>query len=224
MQVNNPLYKNIGIHTLCCLFTVDKGIVKILLIKRKNNPYKDKWALVGGALYNNETIEEGMKREIYEKTGLQNINIYFSHIESDVNRSPIKRMIAINYIGVIDKKSSILKDTEKTQNADWFSLDKVPTELAYDHSKILTEARQNLKKLIIQSNILKELFPKGFTLPELQKTYECILEQKLDRRNFRKKILSLDLIEETNKTEIFEGKKPAKLYKFKNTTKIKEML
>jgi len=224
MQVNNPLYKNIGIHIICSIFTVDKGVVKVLLIKRKNNPFKDKWALVGGALYNNETIEEGIKREIYEKTGLKNINLYFSNIESSIDRSPLKRMIAINYIGVIDKESSILKDTEKTQNADWFSIDKVPTELAYDHSQILQMARDNLKKLVVASDVLKSLFPNGFTLPELQKTYESILEKELDRRNFRKKILSLGLIEETNKTEIFEGKKPAKKYKFKKIIEIKEML
>lgn len=224
MQINNPLYKNIGVHTICSIFTVDKGIVKVLLIKRKNEPFKDKWALVGGALYNNETIEEGIKREIYEKTGLENINLYFSNIESEIDRSPLKRMIAINYIGVIDKESSIFKDTEKTKNADWFPLDKVPSSLAYDHTKILTVARNNLKKLVISSDVLKSLFPTGFTLPELQKTYESILEKELDRRNFRKKILSLGLIEETNKTEIFEGKKPAKKYKFKRVIEIKDML
>ena len=216
MEINNPLYKNIGIHIECCIFTVDKGIVKVLLIKRKNEPYKDLWAIVGGALYNNETIEDGIRREIKEKTGLTNINLYFSNIASEINRSPLKRMIAINYIGVIDKESSILKNTAKTQNADWFSLDRVPSKLAYDHSKLLSIARENLKKLIVSSNILKELFPNGFTLPELQKTYETILEKKVDRRNFRKKIISLGLIEETNKTEIFEGRRPAKKYQFKN--------
>ena len=75
MQINNPLYKNIGIHVICSIFTVDKGVVKVLLIKRKNEPYKDKWALIGGGLYNNETIEEGMNREIYEKTGLKDVKI-----------------------------------------------------------------------------------------------------------------------------------------------------
>ena len=215
MQVNNPLYKNIGIHVTCSLFTVDKGVVKILLIKRKNEPYKDKWALVGGCLYNNETIEEAMNREIYEKTGLKNVKIYFSNIESVVDRSPLKRMIAINFIGVIDVKRSILKDTEKTSNCDWFELGMAKC-LAYDHDKILGKARDNLKKLIGSSDVLKELFPTGFTLPELQKTYETILEKKLDRRNFRKKIINLGLIKETNKMEIFEGKKPAKKYEFNN--------
>ncbi len=223
MQVNNPLYKNIGVHVICSLFTVDKGEVKVLLIKRKNEPYKDMWALVGGALYNNETIDEGFKREIFEKTGLKNVDLYLSNVESEVNRSPLKRMIAVNYIGLIDKESSILKDTEKTSNADWFILDNVES-LAYDHEKILKIARENLKKLVLSSTALKSLFPDGFTMPELQKTYESILNKTFDRRNFRKKILTLGLIKETNKTEIFNGKKPAKKYEFNDSVEIKEIL
>ena len=222
MQLNNPLYKNIGIHVICSIFTVEKGVVKVLLIKRKNEPYKDKWALVGGGLYNNETIEKAMNREIYEKTGLKNVKIYFSNIESTVDRSPLKRMIAINFIGVIDSKRSILKDTEKTSNCDWFELGMAKC-LAYDHDKILNEARNNLKKLIVSSNVLKELFPNGFTLPELQRTYETILERKLDRRNFRKKIINLGLIKETNKTEVFEGRKPAKKYEFNSVVEEKSI-
>lgn len=223
MEVNNPLYKNIGIHVICSLFTVDKGEVKVLLIRRKNEPFKDKWALVGGALYNNETIEDGIKREIFEKTGLKNIDLYLSNVESEVNRSPLKRMVAINFIGLIDKESSVLKDTEKTSNADWFILDNV-NDLAYDHEKILLVARENLKKLVLSSNALKSLFKDGFTMPELQKTYETILNKKFDRRNFRKKILSLGLIKETSKMEIFEGRKPAIKYEFNDSVEIKEIL
>lgn len=223
MRLNEPLYKNIGIHVICSLFTVDKGEVKILLIKRKNEPYKNMWSLVGGALYNNETVEDGLKREIYEKTGLKNISLYLSNVESEINRSPIKRMVAINYIGIIDKKNSILKDTEKTSNADWFNLDNVD-KLAYDHNKILNISRENLKKLVVSSTVLKSLFPSGFTMPELQKTYESILNKEFDRRNFRKKILALGLIKETNKTEIFNGKKPAKIYEFSNNMEMKELL
>lgn len=223
MRVNNPLYNNIGIHIICSLFTVDKGEVKVLLIRRKNDPYKDMWALVGGALYNNETIEGGLRREIFEKTGLKNVNISLCNVESEVNRSSLKRMIAINYIGLIDYGSSILKDTEKTSNADWFNLDSVE-KLAYDHNKILKVAREKLKDLVVSSPALKILFPNGFTMPELQRTYEIILEKKFDRRNFRKKMLTLGLVTETNKTEIFNGKKPAKKYEFASSIEINKIL
>ena len=79
MEVNNPLYKNQGIHLISTIFTVEDGITKVLLIKRKNNPYKDYWALVGGALYNNEDLIDGLKRELKEKTGIENIKFLHAH-------------------------------------------------------------------------------------------------------------------------------------------------
>ena len=216
MEAANPLYKNQGIHVIVSIFTVEKGKTKVLLIKRKNEPFKNMWALVGGSLYNNENLDFGLQREIMEKTGLKNIETYFSGIFDDINRSPVMRMLAISYIGIIDnEKVSILKDTFKTSNAEWFPIELVP-DLAYDHNNILNSALNSLKSKILTTNILKSLFPNSFTIPEIQKTYESILNEKYDRRNFRRKLLNLDLIYDT-KTEIkFEGNKPAKLYKFKD--------
>ena len=205
------------------IFTVEKGVIKVLLIKRNNEPFIGKWALVGGALYNNETLIEGMRREIKEKTGIENIDIYFSNVFSDIDRSPVKRMLAISYIGIIDLKSvSILKKTLNTCDADWFSIDNIP-KLAYDHNDILQEGINTLKMKIVSTDILKSLFPDGFTIPEIQKTYEAILNCDLDRRNFRKKLLGLGLIVDTNKYVNFEGKKPAKLYKFNKKQKSKNV-
>ncbi len=215
MEVKNPLYKNQGIHVISAIFTVEKGITKVLLIKRKNNPYKDMWALVGGALYNNEEIEQGMKREIFEKTSISDINLYFSGIFSKVNRSPVMRMIAISYIGVIDsERVNILKDTIKTSSADWVPITNIP-KLAYDHNEILVKALETLQEKIDNTDILKALFPYGFTLPEIHKTYEAILDKIIDRRNFRKKLLNNKLIVETNATTKFKGNKPAIIYRFK---------
>lgn len=216
MEVTNPLYKNQGIHVIATIFTVEKGVTKILLIKRKKEPFKDKWALVGGAIYNNENLIDGLHREIYEKSGIQNIPLSLCHVYGDVNRSPVMRMIAISYLGIIDcNRVEVLKETFKTTDADWVPIDKVP-DLAYDHYEILKDSLEELKHKILNSNILKSLFPNGFTLPEIQKTYESILSQKFDRRNFRRKLLSLELIFDTQKEVKFEGKKPAKLYQFKD--------
>lgn len=214
MQVNDVRYKNVGIHVLASIFTVDKGVIKVLLIKRNNEPYKDKWALVGGALYNNETLEEGMRREILEKSGIEKLDLCYSSVIDDVDRSPIKRMVAVSYIGILDKKSvEVHNKTSKSSDSDWFSIDHVP-ELAYDHNKILLECLDTLRDKIQSTDILKALFPDGFTIPEVQKTYEAILNKEFDRRNFRKKLLSLGLVKDTGKQVNFEGKKPAKLYKF----------
>ena len=215
MEVKNPKYAHQGIHVIASIFTIDKGKLKILLVKRKNNPYQGHWALTGGALYNDEDLEDGLNREIYEKTGIEHIEVKLANVFGKENRSPVMRMVAVTYIGIIDaSKVEIAKSTLKTSNAEWFSIDEVP-QLAYDHNEIITDAIKKLKEEILKTNLLKVFFPSGFTLPELQKVYESILEKKLDRRNFRKKILNMDMIIPTDEEKIFAGKKKAKIYKFK---------
>lgn len=216
MRVGYKLYENQGIHVITSLFTVEQGVVKVLLIKRNNEPFYGDWVLTGGALYNNETLEEGAKRELKEKTGIDNVPLKQFKAFGKIDRSPVMRMVAIGYIGIIDsKRVNILRKTRNTKDADWVPIDKVP-HLGYDHNEILEAAIEELKKDIINSNILKSLFPDGITIPELQKTYEAILGRKFDRRNFRKKILSLNLLEDTNELGRFEGNKPAKIYRFKD--------
>lgn len=223
MEKNNPLYKNQGMHVISSVFTVDKGEVKILLIKRTNEPYKGYWALPSGALYNNELMKSGAGRELKEKTGLNNINLEFVSMFDDIKRSELMRMFGASFIGIVDSsKIDLTVETSKTSNADWFKIDSIPS-LAYDHNEIIVESLEVLKEKIVSSNILKSLFPKGFTMPELQKVYETILNKTFDRRNFRKKIISLNLIEDTNKKVIFEGRKPAKLYRFKDKVKNKNV-
>lgn len=215
MEKNNPLYKNQGIHLIASIFTVDNGELKVLLIKRNNEPYKNNWALVGGALYNNELVEDGIVREIYEKTGIKNVNLYFSSIVSDIKRSPIMRMVALTYVGLVDyKKLCLIKKSLKTSDCDWFKIGNVP-ELAYDHNKIFKYSLEKLKELTHTTDILKSLFSNEFTIPEIQNVYETILGKELDRRNFRKKLLQTGLIIETNNYRNYKGNKPAKLYKFR---------
>lgn len=223
MEVNNPKYRNQGIHVVCSIFTVDKGVTKVLLIRRKNEPFKGMWALAVGALYNDEELIDGLKREIKEKTGIENIHMEMANVYSKVDRSPVMRMVAISYIGIVDKnKLSILKETLKTVDCDWFPLNRIP-KLAYDHNEILIDAAKLLKERIKKTDMLRYLYPSGFTMPEIQKVYESILGVSFDRRNFRKKLLSLGFIKGTNKTERFEGKKPAKIYEFKKQNEIKSI-
>ena len=215
MHKSNPLYKNQGIHVVLALFTVEKGKFKVFLIKRKNEPFKDKWILIGGACYNNEDVNTGMKRELYEKTGMKNIKFKMFNVFSKPDRSPVCRMIAITYIGVIDcNRVKYLKETSKTQDADWFEIDRIPS-LGFDHEEILNNAIEHLKEKIFDSDILKDLFPKQFTLPELHKAYESILNKKIDRRNFRKRLLQQNIIEDSGSIEDIQGKKRSKLYQFK---------
>ena len=212
MEKKNPLYKDIGIHVITALFTVEKGITKVLLVRRTNEPFKGSWSLPSGAMYNNELIKEGALRELKEKTGIELDDLTPFRTFDSLDRSPLQRMIGVGYIGIIDnKRVEVLKTTNKTSNADWFSLDNIPT-LAYDHNDILNHAIEKLKERIITTDILKSFFPDGFTLPELQSVYESILNITIDRRNFRKKMLNV--IVDTGKEINFAGKKKAKLYKF----------
>lgn len=213
MQKDNPLYKNQGIHAICSIFTIDKGKTKVLLVKRKNEPYKGMWALVGGALYNDETLEDGLRREIKEKTGICDIKTVQSGIFSNPNRSPLMRMLAISFVGILDfSKIEVLTDTLKTSDAQLFDIDDIPP-LAYDHNEILKNDIQTLKEKILDSDILESFYPNGFSLPELQVLYETILGVNIDRRNFRKRLIENNFILETGKTQKFNGKKPAIIYR-----------
>ena len=214
MKVDDPRYDNQGLHVVLALFTVDDGKFKVLLIKRKNEPFKNKWIMVGGCAYNTETGEEAMKRELYEKARLENIDFEMFDVFTNPDRCSLKRMIAIAYIGVSDRKIiEKFEQTEKASEAAWFTIDKVP-ELGYDHNEILGKAIEALKQKIFTTNIIKKLYPDTFTLSELQKTYETILGRTLDRRNFRKKIQNKKIIIETNEVSKKEKTKPSKLYKF----------
>lgn len=222
MNIKNPLYKNQGMHVLSTIFTVEKGSVKVLLVKRNNEPFKGEWALVGGAVYNNETLDEAMQREIKEKTSIENINLYKAGIFDEINRSPVFRMFCVSYIGILDsKKIKLSKITEKTEDAQWFLLEQVPA-LAYDGNTILKHNMEVLREKIVQTDLLKNFYSGTFTIPELLKTYEIILDKKLDRRNFRKKVLPL--LEDAKKETRFEGNKPAKLYRFKKNLKQQNVL
>lgn len=223
MELKNPLYKNIGIHVVNSIFTIDNGVVKVLLIKRTNNPYNGYWALPGGGLYNNELVLDGAKRELKEKTGIENIDLSMYKIFDKIDRSPLKRMIAIAFIGVIDKKRAhLINETKKTSSSDWIDIKNIP-KLAYDYNEILNGAIDKFKELIQTTDILKSLFPSAFTLPELHQVYESVLNCQIDRRNFRKKMINSGLVIDTNKTINYKGKKPAKLYVFNNKIKNKSI-
>lgn len=220
MKYDNPLYKKQGMHTVNSIFTVEDGKLKVLLLNRKLEPFKGMWALVSGAIYNNETVEDGTNREIKEKTGLEDIKVKFFKIYSDINRAPEMRMLGIaNFAVVNSKKVEFVRSSEKTNDVKWFEIDEI-NELAFDHKEILLDAVVKLQKQITKSSMLKALLPKEFTMPQVQKIYEAVLNKTFDRRNFSKKMLSLGLLKDLNKLEQNVNKKPAKLYAFKSDIKI----
>lgn len=211
MNKRNPLYKNQGIHSIGCIFTVDEGIIKVLLLKKNDDPYKGKWLLLGGSVYNNEDTDTALKREIKEKLNLDYTYIEQFHTFSSPERSQDMRMVAVSYIGLTDIKK--INQLEISSEYEFFRIDKLP-KLAYDHLEILTAGIEALKHRMIKSTIANLFMPDEFTLPELQRVYECILGKGLDRRNFRRKLLSLDIIETTSKN--IKNSNGAIFYQFKN--------
>ncbi|HHU54211.1 MAG TPA: NUDIX hydrolase [Mollicutes bacterium] len=211
------------IESLISIFTIDKGKVKVLLFRKKDEPYKGYWMLPGGILKANESLEESISDYVVENCGFSNLYTEQCHVFSDVERIPDKRVVAITCIGLIDSISVELKqEIPDSIESEWFNISAIPKTI-YDHGMIIDKSVDCLRERIINSNVLKILFPSDFTLPELQKVYEQILGKELDRRNFRKKFINLGLIEDTGyKNEGYTGR-PAKLYRFKENIEERDL-
>jgi 8-oxo-dGTP diphosphatase len=221
MPFNKEEFTNI-LETLATIFSVDKGEIKVLLLRKRTEPYRGYWVLPGNFLKTDEELETGIKNAVYEKIGYKNIPFEQHQAYSKLDRHISGRIIAFNFISLLDGKSVEIKRESREYETEWFDIHSIP-KMAFDHADIVNDSISALRKKIVNSNVLKSLFPSDFTLPEIQSIYETILDKKLDRRNFRKKFISLGLIEDTGyKTESYAGR-PAKLYRFKEDIKIRDL-
>lgn len=211
------------IETLISIYTIEKGVVKVLLLRKKTAPYKGYWMLPGQIISTHESAEDNVENVMYEKLGFAPMRLEQFGTYTKVDRLIDERVIAIGYIGLIDSKSVEIKKEERLgYETEWFNIASIP-KMAYDHDEIMKDSIDYLRKKIVNSNVLKSLFPSDFTLPEIQSVYEKILNKTLDRRNFRKKFINLGLIEDTGyKTESYAGR-PAKLYTFKDEIEVREL-
>lgn len=213
MSSNKKDYNQL-LETLIGIFTVDKGKIKILLMHKKTEPYKGYWVLPGSLLSNNETLEDNITDVVCDTLGLPTMYIEQCYTFSNLNRDPDNRVVATAFIGLIDNITLVLKKQERDEiELAWFEINSIP-KTGYDHDKIINKLVEYLKKRMINSNILKILFPSDFTLPELQRVYEQVLNIEIDRRNFRKKLVNLGYVIDTG--DVNEGYmgRPAKLYRF----------
>lgn len=207
------------LETLISIFTIDQSELKVLLLRKKTEPYKGYWVIPGNNLKNTETLEDNITDAVLDKTGLLSVYIEQCYTFSTIDRDPDNRVLATSFIGLVDSVSVEIKKEERPEfETAWFSMSELP-KLGYDHETIIARNFDYLKKKIVNSNVLKSLFPSDFTLPELQHVYEQILGKELDRRNFRKKFIGLDLIEDTGEKNIGFNGRPAKLYRFKDDIK-----
>lgn len=194
------------------IFTIEKNDLKILLIKRANNPYRNAWALPGGFIHKNETSLEAAKRILKDKAGIKNVYVEQLYTFDSPARDPRGHIISVTYFALVPR-DNIVFDSKTAQNPDFFSVRTAPP-LAFDHKNIVVYAAKRLAAKLQYTNIAFSLLPAQFTFGELQKTYEAILNAKLDKRNFRKKFLLLGLIKPTQKMFLGGKQRPAKLYQF----------
>ncbi|MFA9391389.1 MAG: NUDIX domain-containing protein [Prolixibacteraceae bacterium] len=177
----------------CIIFGFDEGELKVLLIERGIEPYKGKWAIPGGFIHNEESTEECAKRELLEETGLENVFMEQLYTFSDYGRDPRGHVLTVAYYALVKLEDYHIHAGDDAKYARWFAISQIPS-LAFDHDRILRVALSRLRGKIRYQPIGFELLPEKFTLPELQSLYETVLEVKIDRRNFRRKINATGLL------------------------------
>ncbi len=205
---------NNKVEALVNLYTVDNGELKILLFKKSDDPFKGYWMLPSNLVLNKETIAECADATIKEKLGVENVYTETGSVFSDLERIPDTRIIGISVIALIDTVK-LNVDLEDREEYSWFNIDSIPKTI-YDHGEIIESTTEILKNKLLNTKYLKEFFPSDFTMPELQRLFEQLLNKTIDRRNFRKKLLSLDIIEDTGDKNISLSGRPARLYRFKD--------
>lgn len=201
------------------VLTVEGGKLKALLIQRKRPPFQHMWAIPGGFIRTGETLEEAAERRLYEETNVKGIYLEQLYSFGSPHRDPRARVITVAYYALISHDRLKLEARANAENVGWFDIAELP-ELAFDHREIVDRAWENLKKQLKDTNISFQLLPEKFTLTELQRVYELILAKKLDKRNFRKKILASGILEEMEETKMEGYHRPAQLYAFKERQKV----
>lgn len=206
-------YPHPSVTTDCVIFGFDGDRLKVLLIERRNEPYKGKWAFSGGFLNPDETAEDGALRELQEETGLTGTYIEQFHTYTVPDRDPRERVITIAYYALV--RIQEVHGGDDATKAKWFPIDEVP-QLAFDHERILRDAMRKLRERIHFEPIGFELLPEKFTMKNLQMLYEAILDVKFDRRNFSKKMMHHKLLNQLDEKVWPTAKREALLYSFNN--------
>ena len=194
------------------LFALSEGTLKALLVKIKKGVFAGRWAFPGGLVQLGETLDDAARRELYEKTGVQDLYLEQLYTFGDARRDPTAHTVAVAYFALVPDPGQVLRRGEKYADIGWFPVRALPP-LAYDHNAIAAYALQRLQAKLSYTNIVYSLLPREFTLAEIQRIYEVILARHLDRRNFRRKILALGLLKPLPKTRR-GAHRPATLYTF----------
>ena len=197
----------------CVVFGLDEADLRVLLIQRDLPPHEGAWALPGGFVELDETVEEAARRELREETGIDRVYLEQLYTFSDVDRDPRDRVITVAHYALVLLRDHCVQAATDARSAGWFAAQDLP-KLAFDHDRILATAQERLRGKVRYQPIGFELLPPKFTLRQLQHMYETLLDRQLDKRNFRKKFLSMDVLEELDEVESDVAHRAARLYRF----------
>jgi 8-oxo-dGTP diphosphatase len=195
------------------VFGLDDQDLKVLLVQRDLEPFLGKWALPGGFVRVGESLEDAVLRELREETGISQVFLEQLYTFGASDRDPRERVVTVAYYALVKLSDHRVKAATDARDAAWFAVSET-TGLAFDHERILAMALERLKNKVRYQPIGFELLPPQFTLSQLQRLYETILEQPLDKRNFRKKILSMDFLVALDEVEKDVAHRAARLYRF----------
>lgn len=207
---------NIGVSIDCVIFGFEKKELKVLLIKSDLEEFSDKWSLLGDLINPEEDLDSAPYRVLKQRTGLDDVLVQQVGSFGDVNRHPSGRVITTAFYSLINIRDHQLKITDN--EVHWHSVSD-NQNLAFDHKKIMETCLKKLRVQILDEPIVFNLLPEKFSLRELQDLYQSILDTKLDRRNFRKKISLKNWLKDLNEIENDVPHRPGKLYKLKATLK-----
>lgn len=214
MNTKYPGYEQVAVTVDLVIFTVNDDLLKVMLVKRAEEPFADRWSLPGGFLKNSESLGDAALRVLKEKAGVEDVYMEQLYTFGGLDRDPRARVITVAYFALIPWKELAPPPSGKVTDLMWASVNRLP-KLAFDHREIVTYAVQRLRAKAGYSNIVYGLMPRQFRLSELQKMYEIIMNEKLDKRNFRKRMLATGLLHETGRKDVAGAHRPAMLYKFK---------
>jgi 8-oxo-dGTP diphosphatase len=211
--VNSYQFPHPAVTVDCVVFGLDDGDLKVLLIQRDLEPFQGRWALPGGFLRMEESLDDAARRELAEETGVRDLFLEQLYTFGEPGRDPRERVVTVAYYAIVNLFEHRVKADTDARSVGWFEVDGVP-ELAFDHQTILDAALKRLRAKVRYEPIGFEFLPRKFPLSQLQKLYETILGVALDKRNFRKKILASKLLVALDEMEMDVAHRAAQLFSF----------
>lgn len=193
------------------IFTIQSGVLKVLLVKRKIKPFVGQFAIPGGFIHDDENLDEAALRELREETGVTDVYLEQLYSFGEPDRDPRGRVIAIAYFALISADRTLQAGSDAAE-ASWWPVNELP-QLGFDHAKVLDYALERLRNKLEYTTVGFQLLPEKFTLVQLQEVYEAILGKKLDKRNFRRKMAMLKILKPLNEYRP-SARRPAQLYRF----------